>query len=72
MSLIGRFIDQLLPVGSITIVQPDGKRETHGGGGGKNAVPIASRVVRDWLKMREVQRSHPVREREGAEPEEGS
>ncbi|MGE5788401.1 MAG: penicillin-binding protein 2 [Myxococcales bacterium] len=44
----------------------------HGGGGGKNAVPIASRVVRDWLKMREVQRSHPVREREGADPEEGS
>lgn len=36
MSLIGRFIDQLLPVGSITIVQPDGKRETHGGGGGKH------------------------------------
>ncbi len=25
----------------------------HGGGGGKNAVPVASRVVRDWQKMRE-------------------
>jgi penicillin-binding protein 2 len=25
----------------------------HGGGGGKNAVPIASRVVRDWLLLRE-------------------
>ena len=24
----------------------------HGGGGGKNAVPIASRVVRDWQKLR--------------------
>jgi cyclopropane-fatty-acyl-phospholipid synthase len=36
MSLIGRFIDQLLPVGSITIIHPDGKRETHGGGGGRH------------------------------------
>ena len=36
MSLIGRFIDQLLPVGSITLVQPDGKRSTHGPGGGKH------------------------------------
>jgi hypothetical protein len=35
MSLIGRFIDQLLPVGSITLVQPDGSRETHGPGGGR-------------------------------------
>src|SRR5215213_4700168 len=34
MSLIGRFIDQILPVGSITLVQPDGRRETRGGGGG--------------------------------------
>jgi cyclopropane-fatty-acyl-phospholipid synthase len=34
MSLIGRFIDQILPVGSITLVQPDGQRETHGPGGG--------------------------------------
>lgn len=25
----------------------------HGGGGGKNAVPIAMRVVRDWQKMKE-------------------
>jgi penicillin-binding protein 2 len=36
----------------------------HGGGGGKNAVPIASRVVRDWLKIRERHRStdKPTRE----------
>ncbi len=38
MSLIGRFIDQILPVGSITIVGPDGKRETHGPGGGKHSL----------------------------------
>ncbi|HMR04303.1 MAG TPA: penicillin-binding transpeptidase domain-containing protein, partial [Polyangiaceae bacterium] len=25
----------------------------HGGGGGKNAVPVASRVVRDWQKLSE-------------------
>ncbi len=24
----------------------------HGGGGGKNAVPVASRVVRDWMKLK--------------------
>jgi penicillin-binding protein 2 len=24
----------------------------HGGGGGKNAVPVAMRVVRDWQKMK--------------------
>ena len=36
MSLIGRFIDQLLPIGSITIVGSDGKRDTHGPGGGKH------------------------------------
>ena len=36
MSLIGRFIDQILPVGSITLVQPDGHRETHGPGGGRH------------------------------------
>jgi cyclopropane-fatty-acyl-phospholipid synthase len=35
MSLLGRFIDRLLPVGSITLIQPDGQRETHGPGGGK-------------------------------------
>ncbi len=44
----------------------------HGGGGGKNAVPIASRVVRDWLKMRERQRSVGATEREPAVAEEGS
>ena len=36
MSLLGRFIDQLLPVGSITLIQPDGRKETHGGGGGRH------------------------------------
>jgi cyclopropane-fatty-acyl-phospholipid synthase len=36
MSLIGRFIDQVLPVGSITVIQPDGSRETYGPGGGKS------------------------------------
>src|SRR4051794_19152450 len=36
MSLIGRFIDQLLPVGSITLVNPDGRRGTHGPGGGRH------------------------------------
>ena len=35
MSLIGRFIDQILPVGSITLVQPDGRHETYGPGGGE-------------------------------------
>src|SRR5215217_3871397 len=34
MSLLGRFIDQILPVGSITLVQPGGRRETYGPGGG--------------------------------------
>jgi cyclopropane-fatty-acyl-phospholipid synthase len=37
MSLIGRFIDQILPVGSITLIQPDGSRATYGPGGGKSA-----------------------------------
>jgi cyclopropane-fatty-acyl-phospholipid synthase len=36
MSLIGKFIDQILPVGSITIVGPDGKRDTHGPGDGRH------------------------------------
>ena len=36
MSLIGRFIDQLLPVGSITLVQANGSRTTHGPGGGRH------------------------------------
>ena len=37
MSLIGRFIDQILPVGSITLIDADGSRETYGPGGGKSA-----------------------------------
>ena len=36
MSLIGKFIDQILPVGSITLIGPDGKRETYGPGGGRH------------------------------------
>ena len=36
MSLIGRFIDQILPVGSITLIKSDGRRETYGPGGGKH------------------------------------
>ena len=35
MSLIGRFIDQILPVGRITVIWADGSRETYGGGGGE-------------------------------------
>ena len=33
MSLLGRFVDQLLPVGSVTIIQPDDSRATYGPGG---------------------------------------
>jgi cyclopropane-fatty-acyl-phospholipid synthase len=33
MSLIGRFLDQLLPVGSITVIEPNGRRGTYGPGG---------------------------------------
>ena len=36
MALIGRFIEQILPVGSITLIQADGGRETYGPGGGKH------------------------------------
>ncbi|HET7709284.1 MAG TPA: cyclopropane-fatty-acyl-phospholipid synthase family protein [Sphingomicrobium sp.] len=36
MSLIGRYIKQILPVGSITVVQADGSRATYGPGGGKH------------------------------------
>ena len=35
MALIGKLIDRLLKAGSITIIQPDGSRETYGPGGGK-------------------------------------
>ncbi len=35
MSLIGRFIDQLLPVGSITVIEPNGHKGTYGPGGGQ-------------------------------------
>ncbi len=36
MSLIGRFIDQILPVGSITVIQPNGESGTYGPGGSKH------------------------------------
>jgi cyclopropane-fatty-acyl-phospholipid synthase len=36
MSLIGKYIGQILPVGSITVISNDGKRETYGPGGGKH------------------------------------
>ena len=36
MALIGRFIEQILPVGRISLVQPDGSKETYGPGGGKH------------------------------------
>ena len=36
MSLIGRLVDKLLKQGSITLIMPDGKRETRGPGGGKH------------------------------------
>ena len=36
MSIVGRFINQILPVGSITVIQPDGSRGTYGPGGGKH------------------------------------
>ena len=36
MALIGRFIEQILPVGSITLIQADGGRETYGPGGSKH------------------------------------
>jgi penicillin-binding protein 2 len=44
----------------------------HGGGGGKNAVPVASRVVRDWLKMREKRRSETKPSRETGNEAEGT
>lgn len=36
MSLISRFVDEILPVGSVTVLYPNGKRETYGQGGGKH------------------------------------
>ena len=45
MSLIGRFLDQILPVGRITIIQPDGSHETHGRGGKHVTVKFHDRRV---------------------------
>ncbi|QIK78528.1 class I SAM-dependent methyltransferase [Sphingomonas piscis] len=57
MSLIGRFIDQILPVGSLTIIQADGSQETHGGGGGKHlTIRFHDRGV-----MREIWRNPRLR-----------
>ena len=39
----------------------------HGGGGGKNAVPVAMRVVRDWQKLKEQRLSKRGRERDREE-----
>ncbi|HVL79023.1 MAG TPA: cyclopropane-fatty-acyl-phospholipid synthase family protein [Sphingomicrobium sp.] len=46
MALIGRLIDKLLKRGSITLVQPNGSRDTYGPGGGKAlTVRLADRKV---------------------------
>ena len=46
MALIGRLIDKLLKQGSITLVAPDGKRETYGPGGGRSlTIRFADRKV---------------------------
>lgn len=34
MSLLGRFVTGILPKGQLTILMPDGSRQTYGGGGG--------------------------------------
>jgi penicillin-binding protein 2 len=39
----------------------------HGGGGGKNAVPVAMRVVRDWQKLKEQRLSKRGQERDREE-----
>ena len=36
MALIGRFIEQILPVGSITVIQSNGSTATYGPGGGRH------------------------------------
>jgi len=40
----------------------------HGGGGGKNAVPIAMRVVNDWQKMKEKRLSSKDDQASGSKP----
>jgi penicillin-binding protein 2 len=40
----------------------------HGGGGGKNAVPVAMRVVRDWQKMKEKRLSAKDEPAPGGKP----
>ena len=46
MALIGKLIDRLLKRGSITLVQPDGSRSTHGPGGGRHlTLRLADRKV---------------------------
>jgi cyclopropane-fatty-acyl-phospholipid synthase len=46
MALIGRLIGRLLKRGSITVITPDGKRETYGPGGGKSlTIRVTDRKV---------------------------
>jgi penicillin-binding protein 2 len=40
----------------------------HGGGGGKNAVPVAMRVVRDWQKLKEKRLSARANDAAGDKP----
>ena len=42
----------------------------HGGGGGKNAVPVASRVVQEWQKLRERQSTGKAGSRDDEEQKE--
>ena len=44
----------------------------HGGGGGKHAVPVASRVVRDWLKLRDRRIADHEPARDAPEGEDGT
>ena len=44
MSLMGRFVDRLLPVGRLTVITPDGRRATYGqGNGGEQTVRFHDR-----------------------------
>jgi penicillin-binding protein 2 len=37
----------------------------HGGGGGKNAVPVAMRVVRDWQRLKAERLNRPTDPKKG-------
>lgn len=48
MSLVGRFVDQMLGKGRLTVIMPDGSRETYGGGGegsGSQTIRIHDRAA---------------------------